>query len=154
MSGRSTQLYELLRHVRPLVLGSARVVEHLVRDLGWTVGARAVVEVLSERGPATVPEVAAQLSLARQNVQRQVDDLTRLGHVRSRANPAHRRSLLVELTPAGRRAFDHIHARELADLALLADECSDDEIAVATRVLAALERDIGARRTSGGSAER
>ncbi len=151
MSFRGAAMYELLRHVRPVVLGSARVVDATVRDVGWTVGSRAVVEVLSARGPSTVPEVATQLTLARQNVQRQVDHLTRLGHVRSRANPAHRRSLLVMLTPAGRKAFDRIHAHEVAELALLAAECSDEELAVAGRVLAAVERDITLRARSADS---
>jgi DNA-binding MarR family transcriptional regulator len=139
---RGGAVYEVLGHVRPLVLGSTRVVEARVREHGWTVGSRAVVELLSATGPATVPQLAAALSLARQNVQRVVDELVRLGHVRVAPNPAHRRSVLVELTHAGREAFDRIHAEELGELGTLAPECSRQELAVAARVLAALERDI------------
>ena len=76
----------------PIVLNSARVVEGEVRALGWTVGSRAVMEVLGAEAPLTVPHVAARLSLARQNVQRQVDQLTRLGHLHATPKPAHRRS--------------------------------------------------------------
>jgi DNA-binding MarR family transcriptional regulator len=151
MSSRGSLVYDVLRHVRPMVLDSARIVEGRVRDLGWTVGSRAVVEVLSERGPATVPQVAAALTLARQNVQRRVDDLCRLGHARTIPNPRHRRSVLVELTPAGSEAFGRLHARELADLAPLAVDCSENELAVASRVLAALRRDIADRAGSDGS---
>ncbi len=145
MTGRGEAIYQVLQHVRPVVLNSARVVEADVRDLGWTVGSRAVVEVLSDGVPATVPQVAARLSLARQNVQRHVDDLVRLGHAQTTPNPAHRRSVLVQLTSAGRDAFVCAHARELAQLASLADECSDEELAAAAKVLVALDRDIRTR---------
>ncbi len=93
MSRRGSDIYALLQLVRPIVLNSARVVEGEVRALGWTVGSRAVMEVLCAEAPLTVPHVAARLSLARQNVQRQVDQLTRLGHLHATPNPAHRRSV-------------------------------------------------------------
>lgn len=126
------------------MLNSARVVEKQVRELGWSVGSRAVAEVLFHVEPATVPRIATQLSLARQNVQRQVDELVTLGHARTRINPSHRRSVLVELTPKGRHAFKQVHARELTDLDSIAGSCSDDELAAAIKVLAALHRDIAA----------
>ena len=145
MKDRGSAIYEVLQLVRPVVLNSARVVAARVRELGWSVGSRAVVEVLLDLAPATVPRIAAQLSLARQNVQRHVNELIQLGHVQTRPNPAHRRSVLVELTLAGREAFVHVHALELEELAPLADTCSDDELAAATTVLAALNRDIAAQ---------
>jgi len=147
MSVRGQAIYELLRHVRPMVLNSARVVTAQVGELGWTVGSRAVVEVLAEGGPATVPQVADRLFLARQNVQRHVDELVRLGHARTKPNPAHRRSVFVQLTSEGRDTFDRAHARELEVLASLASTCSDQELAIASRVLAALDRDIHAHAT-------
>lgn len=142
MTGRGEDLYGVLRHVRPIVLASARAVEARANAAGWTVGSRAVVETLHEVGPATVPHIAAHLDLARQNVQRQVDELVALDHVAAHPNPAHRRSVLVGLTPAGRRAFESLHAREVEELEAIAPECTDAEIATTTKVLAALVRDI------------
>lgn len=135
-------LYELLGHVRPLVLNSTRVVEAGLHEVGWTVGSRAVIEVLLTGGAATVPQVAAQLDLARQNVQRHVDELRRLDHVRTRPNPNHRRSFLVEPTPLGERAFRRVHAEETAALADLVPEHDLTEIRQAATVLAALDRDV------------
>ena len=145
MSQRGSSVYALLRMVRPIVLNSARVVEAEVRALGWTVGSRAVMEVLDAEGPLTVPQVAFRLSLARQNVQRHVDDLTRLGHVHAIFNPAHRRSVLIQPTAAGRRAFRMLHTRELRDLARIAPTCTDEDLRTAARVLAELNRDIAER---------
>jgi len=142
---RGAAVYDVLLQVRPVVLGSARAVEADVRSLGWTVGSRAVVEVLTRIGPATVPSIAGELALARQNVQRHVDELAGLGHVRARENPAHRRSVLIELTAPGRTAFSRLHARELKTLSGMAAECSEEDLATAARVLAALDRDIRAR---------
>lgn len=145
MMSRGESVLALLRHVRPIVLNSARAVEALVAPVGWTVGTRAVVEVLVEEGPLTAPALGARLDLPRQGVQRHVNLLLRLGHVRTRTNPRHRRSVLIELTDEGRDTFGRIRARELAVLGDLAPEIRAADLAAATRVLAALERDIRAQ---------
>lgn len=123
----------------------ADLLAHPERDPGWTVGSRAVAEVLVTEGATTVPAVARHLDLARQNVQRHVDELVRLGHARTRDNPAHRRSALVDLTPRGATEFRRLRASELAAMDSLAPECGVEEVRRATEVLAALERDIRER---------
>jgi DNA-binding MarR family transcriptional regulator len=144
MYARGTMLYDVLRHVRPLVLNSARVVEAALHGDGLTVGTRAVLEMLTECGPLTVPDIADRLDLARQGVQRHVNDLIALGHAESRPNPAHRRSALIATTAAGAALFTRIRAHELSRLDRMATGCTDEEIATALRVLAALNRDVRA----------
>lgn len=138
------QVYRLLRHVRPIVLNSARVVEQGLGEVGWTVGMRAVVEVLVDAGASTVPDIARRLDLPRQGVQRHVNGLLHRGHVHTRANPAHRRSVLIAVSSAGRASFEQVRASETRGLALLAPECTAADLATAGRVLAALDRDIRA----------
>lgn len=145
MKGRGEALRELIGHVRPLTLNSARVVESGLHEVGWSVGSRAVMEVVVGAGAATVPQVAERLDLARQNVQRHVDELRRLDHVDSRPNPRHRRSVLIEPTALGETAFDEVRRRELAAMAELAPEIDLAEIRRATEVLAAVDRDVRAR---------
>ncbi|WP_436533863.1 MarR family winged helix-turn-helix transcriptional regulator [Actinoplanes sp. HUAS TT8] len=139
---RGAQIYDVLRETRPLVLNSARVVEAALRDDRVSVGMRAVLEVLAGAGTLTVPGIAQRLDLARQGVQRHVDDLGELGLVAVRANPAHRRSLLVHLTDTGTALFRRIHDDELARLDQLAADCTDDEITAAVKVLRALNREV------------
>ena len=153
MLDRGDRIYSLLSLVRPVVLSSARVVEAQTRALGWTVGSRAVMEVLEALGPLTVPQIAARLTLARQNVQRHVDELARLGDLRATANPAHRRSVLIEPTATGRRRFSALHDRELGDLAGLVPGCTDQDIETAARVLGALRDDIRRRAAHPDEAE-
>ena len=142
---RGSLLYDILRNVRPLVLNSARVVEAALSDDGVSVGMRAVLEVLAEGGPATVPAVAERLDLARQGIQRHVNDLAALGLVEAVPNPAHRRSVLIAPTPAGTALFRRIRADELDSLDRLAGDCSRDEIVTALKVLRALNRDVRRR---------
>ena len=145
---RGRLLYEVLRNVRPLVLNSARVVEADLAADGLTVGMRAVLEILAEHRPATVPAIGERLDLARQGIQRHVNDLAALGLIETRENPAHRRSVLIALTAAGAARFERIRADELGRLEAMAAECTDDEIATAVKVLRSLNRDV--RRRAGG----
>lgn len=140
-------VYDLLRQVRPLVLNSARVVDAALRSDGLSVGTRAVLEMLTESGPMTVPAIGERLDLARQGIQRHVDDLIGLGLAESRPNPAHRRSVLIAATPAGTTLFTRIRSAELARLGTMAAGHSDEDLATALRVLQDLNRDVRRRAT-------
>jgi len=142
---RGSELYRVLEQVRPLVLNSARVVEASLKPLGLTVGMRAVLEVLAEHGPATVPAIGERLDLARQGVQRHVNDLIERDQVVSRPNPGHRRSVLIALTDAGAETIRRISDDERRDLAQMAPDCTAEEIAATVKVLKALNRDVRGR---------
>ncbi|WP_250033203.1 MarR family winged helix-turn-helix transcriptional regulator [Paractinoplanes maris] len=144
-ANRGVLLYDVLRQVRPLVLNSARVVEQDLAADGLTVGMRAVLEVLADNGPATVPAIGERLDLARQGIQRHVNDLSERGLVETRDNPAHRRSVLIGLTAAGAARFERIRRDELGRLDRMAGECTADEIATAVKVLRSLNRDVRSR---------
>ncbi|MEV6636521.1 MarR family winged helix-turn-helix transcriptional regulator [Actinoplanes sp. NPDC051470] len=137
MTSGAEGLYEMLRHVRPLHQWSAKVVADALAEHDVSMPMRAVLERLAD-GPQTVPQVARSLWLPRQVVQRLADAAAGLGFLRFADNPAHRRSRLAELTPAGRRVFAEIHDRELDELRELADRLDPADIAAAVRVLAAL----------------
>jgi DNA-binding MarR family transcriptional regulator len=142
---RGSRVYEVLAQVRPLVLNSARVVEASLKPLGLTVGMRAVLEVLAEHGPATVPTIGERLDLPRQGVQRHVNDLIERNHVESRANPGHRRSVLIALTDAGSEVIRRVSDDERRHLSQMAQDCTAQEIAAAVKVLQALNRDVRRR---------
>ena len=127
------------------MLTSARVVEAARRGDGVSVGMRAVLEVFADGGPATVPAVAGRLHLARQGIQRHVDDLAALGYVEARPNPAHRRSVLIAPTAAGAALFRRIREDERHHLGRMAGDCGDEELVAALKVLRALDRDVRRR---------
>lgn len=91
----------------------AEISDQSVADIALTASTRAILEHLLERGSQTVPQIASEKHIRRQSVQALVDRLLSLGFVRSAANPAHKKSNLIELTPEGRVIFEQVRQREL-----------------------------------------
>jgi DNA-binding MarR family transcriptional regulator len=148
MTSGAEDLYEVLRHVRPLHQYAAKAVAGSLAERDVTMPMRAVLERLAD-GPQTVPQVARSLWLPRQVVQRLADAAAGLGYLRYADNPAHRRSKLAGLTEAGRRVFAEIHDDELADLQELADRLDPSDIKACVRVISALTtytREVAQRR--------
>lgn len=98
-----------------------------------------ILSVVSEQA-VTVPAIARRLGLARQSVQRVVDDLVEGGLVLLRPNPAHQRSPLVMLTDTGRQAVAEVFADSTADreALLAAAAVSADDLLAARETLRAL----------------
>jgi DNA-binding MarR family transcriptional regulator len=117
--------------------------DRLVARLGLT-SARwqmlgAIVE--AER-PQPVAWLARDLGANRQNVQRIINDLERLGLVALEPNPHHRRAQLVVLTDKGRRAFDAAMDLQAPWVNSLSDGLSVKDIETVDRVIAALRKKL------------
>lgn len=135
---KTTELYEIIRLIRPVHRRLARAVEAKLTGTGITVGMRAVMEVLEEAGPLSVPEVGRTLFLARQQVQLMINTLEELELVERRPNPAHKRSPLFALTEAGRTRFGEIRARENLEMDAVCELFSDEQLQSSQRVLCAM----------------
>lgn len=64
--------------------------------------------------PMTVSDVARDIGLARQSVQRTTDVLAAEGLVRFRAHPTDKRTQLVEVTGKGSKVLSEIYRRQVA----------------------------------------
>jgi DNA-binding MarR family transcriptional regulator len=131
-------LYAVIRHVRPLHGYLATAVAQALEGRVVTMPMRAVLEVLDDGGPQTVPTVARSLTLTRQFVQRLVDACAAQGLVEDRPNPAHRRSPLVALTDAGRTEIREIKAGEAVTLREVAAALDPDDVDACLRVVSHL----------------
>ncbi len=69
---------------------------------------RTLLVTLSRTGPLTVAQIARGRREPRQRVQPLVNALVREGALAYVANPAHKRSPLVKLTPRGEKTVRHI----------------------------------------------
>jgi len=98
---------------------------------------RSVLEHLFMDGASPVPAIARIERVSRQHVQVQVDRLLELGFVERNANPAHRRSDLIELTVAGRAFLEDARTNEERALARMQTGVSDAAVRDAARVLRA-----------------
>ena len=99
------ELHALFQEVFALQATLAGVMDRVHQEAGVTTPQHKVIRSLERLGSATVPDVAARLGVSRQFVQTICNELDARGWLAFRNNPRHKRSKLMELTPAGREAF-------------------------------------------------
>jgi DNA-binding MarR family transcriptional regulator len=113
--------------------------DRLVADLGLTSARwQVLAAVMMQAKPLPVVRLAEALGLARQSVQRVVDDLAAVGALAFADNPEHRRAKLVIVTPKGRTLFDAAMERQAPWARALTEGLSADTIAETTETLARL----------------
>lgn len=132
------RLIEVFDLVGPLYRRAYRQVEQDVAGEGLNSGMRAVLNMLRENGPMTVPQMGRAQALSRQFVQRMTNDAAARGLVETTANPAHRRSSLIRLTAEGEAVIAAVHDRERAMLAEAAAGLTGQEIDACVHVLSRL----------------
>ncbi|MFV2093318.1 MAG: MarR family winged helix-turn-helix transcriptional regulator [Hyphomicrobiales bacterium] len=86
--------------------------DKLGRDLGLTSARWQVMGALDD-GPLPVAQIARNMGLTRQGVQKTVNHLHRQNLVAFRPNPNHRRARLVCLTSGGQALYAKIMARQV-----------------------------------------
>jgi len=97
----------------------------LLRPLNVSAAGGLVLGLLRDNGPISPSELGERLIVTRATVTGVIDSLERRGFVRRAPNPADRRGLLVEITPAGldvlRDLRTIVHHSEKAWLGALTD---------------------------------
>ncbi|WP_367319280.1 MarR family winged helix-turn-helix transcriptional regulator [Streptomyces sp. HUAS ZL42] len=129
---RLTEVFDL---VGPLYRRAARKVEQAEPIEGASAGVRAVLNLLRQNGPMTVPQMGRAQALSRQFVQRMVNDAAGHGWVESVPNPAHQRSSLIRLTDEGRATITAVLAREHTLNRQVGGALTDTEVRACVRVL-------------------
>lgn len=137
--GRTDHSHELLQQ---FVLE----VNSLSNKLRWidthhadlTPAEHSLLESLHQQGPQTVPQMARARLTSRQNVQVLINRLRSRGLVQVSPNPAHRRSPLLEVSPAGTALIQTIASRNGDGRSFVLSLASVEEIAQATKVLSAI----------------
>lgn len=117
----------------------------LVHDLGLTSARWQVLGAIAlSPVPLPVAHIARNMGLARQSVQRVVDDMQAEGLVQLEPNPHHRRAPLVALTGRGEAAYEQATARKDLWADGLTEGLAPDAIEAAGALLHALQQRIGA----------
>jgi len=138
MSSDAAAFDELVEQVRGLFFGLRGAAAALLGELGASAPERSVLADLERLGAQTVPAMAQARAVSRQAMQKTVDRLVGRGWLRTAPNPRHRRSVLVSLTPAGKKTFAAMRQRERAALARAELTISAAELRRASRTLAAV----------------
>ena len=92
--------------------------------------------------PKPVASVARDMGLARQSVQRVVDDLEATGLLSFEPNPRHKRATLLTITDQGRRAFEAMTGLQEPWVNGLAEGTKVREIGTALHVVERLCRHL------------
>ncbi len=115
--------------------------DRLTADLGLTSARWKVLGAISLEGRAlTVSQIARRMGLARQSVQRLVNELARDGLVALRDNPDHRRAPLVTRSERGAQAYEAAMARYEAWAARLTAGLEPSALARTRETLRAISR--------------
>lgn len=133
-------LYRLIVEVRRAFHDLGAYADALHADLEITAAMRAVMEYLADNGPETVPNIARDKKVTRQHIQQLADALVARGMAKWVDNPRHKRSKLLELSPAGEKAFAEIRRREAGALRRLASHFEHDDVQRASETLGRLRR--------------
>ena len=107
-------------------------------------GTYGLLRSLAENGPQTVPEIARARPVARQHIQRMANEMAAQGLVEFTTNPAHKRSRLLTITPAGASLYTALSARmsELAER--LAADMDIDDLTTTVATLRAFAQKLAA----------
>ena len=127
-------LTDLVMQVVRLIRDFTAAGEALAKPAGQTLARWLVLEAVQD-GPATVAQIARQMHLARQGVQRLADVLVRDGLAVYEPNPAHRRAKLLRLTPQGRSALRTVLAAQRSWADALGAELGEADLRQASAVL-------------------
>ena len=131
----------------------AQASDALVSDLGLTNARWQVLGVIVQApAPATVSQLARTMRLARQSVQRVVNDLIREGFCRADRNPHHARAPLIVVTDKGEAAYRTASDRREPWARSLTTELSEEEVRTALKVLKALNRALVSSASEGSPA--
>lgn len=115
--------------------------DQLVAPLGLTSARWQVMgAVAMAQAPQPVAHIARDMGLARQSVQRLVNELLDAGLIDLKENPHHRRAKLVCLSEKGRGAFDAIHKLQRPWVDRLAEGLDPEKIALAANLLQTLRQ--------------
>ena len=117
----------------------------------WGGGAFGFMRSLALVGPLTVPQIAEMRPTSRQRMQRLADELAAEGLVEFVANPKHRRSKLVRLTPKGDARYRELNARFLAIASTIGGSLGETDIRDTTAIVRRLSDDVKALSEARGS---
>jgi DNA-binding MarR family transcriptional regulator len=134
LSQLTVQILRLATHLN--AIGDA-----LAQPAGHT-SARWQVLAAADHAPSTVAEIARELGLARQSVQRVADVLAGEAFITYEDNPNHQRAKLVHLTASGRRSLRQIQAAQIAWANALGARLSERDMVNASKVLDALQSSL------------
>ena len=102
MSASLSAFYAVIDSTRGFMNQMNQLILDVNQETGVNSCMRGVFLVLTEQDGLTVPQMARRMSLSRQYLQRNINDMIGKGWLNTRENPDHKKSTFIELTDMGR----------------------------------------------------
>jgi DNA-binding MarR family transcriptional regulator len=151
---RATAITELILESFRFNGGLLAAGDALVGDLGLTSARWQVLGAVAMSSvPLPVSQIARNMGLSRQNVQRIANELEAQGVFRFAPNPRHRRAKLVLLTEHGRGLYEAAAERQRPWATALVRGLLIEDIEAATALLRTVRGRLDAASASGGHDE-
>lgn len=106
-------LADLLKEIRVNYQLLKKGVEAVHKGGDVSVGVRGIIEIINDNGGMTVPHLAKLRHQSRQSVQVMMDQMQEMGWVEAKPNPFHKKSLIIELTEEGKKAYKNMQEQEI-----------------------------------------
>jgi MarR family transcriptional regulator, organic hydroperoxide resistance regulator len=132
----------LIRVIREINASAVLTNQQAAAELGIHPTDLQILNLLDLRGPMTPRALADLTGLTTGGVTVVLDRLEKQKLIARRPNPADRRSLLVEIPKAGMARLSAFYRSSQHATEVVLDTFTDDELDTATRLLAALARDV------------
>jgi DNA-binding MarR family transcriptional regulator len=126
--------------------------DRLAMPVGLT-SARWQVLGAIDAGPRSVAQIARDMGLTRQSVQRLANVLATEGIVSFAGNPAHKRAKLVQLTPRGQAMLDRISCIQVDWAHQMTDGLAPEELQSAFATLRSIRQRLEQAESAGGETD-
>jgi MarR family transcriptional regulator for hemolysin len=113
-----------------------------VREEGLTLARARALFAIARRGPLTQKELAEELEVETPTLVRVLDGMEKQGLVQRREDEADRRAKRIDMTAAGRVAYDHVHKLAKDFRADIASDISSQDILTALSVVRRLTANL------------
>jgi len=130
--------YELIWKVRRTFRAMAFFADGLLQPYDISAQERAAMEFVHAWGPMSVPDLARNFHVSRQNIQIRVNGLMKRGLMEKRPNPAHKKSALIALSADGAALFAKVREAERAVVDQIFAGIETEEIKAASATLSKL----------------
>jgi DNA-binding MarR family transcriptional regulator len=135
METNTSAIQALAKAVMLVVQAIGRTQKRGLKRLGYDLTAVSILDMIVQREPIHPTTIAAELDLLPSSVTRQVQALARAGYVAVVADPADRRSSLIETTELGRQELRRLQAISLDAFAELIRDWEEQDIQTLTTLL-------------------
>lgn len=137
----TTDLHEELVHQLTAIAAVSRELGRIAPP-GCSAGCIAAFAVLHRHGAVNIGKLTELLGIDMSVTSRYVAQLTMLGWVDRRPDPADRRSRILRLTPEGRARFAELSGRRTAELATRLGDWSHEDVRDLVTLLSRLRADF------------